>query len=60
MDIVKIGAVLLLVGGLVHTIPQLNTGLSQVFGGTPVIQMIVGVVSVLLAIVMLVKRCAQS
>ena len=60
MDIVKIAAVFLLVGGLVHTIPQLNTGLSQVFGGTPIIQIVMGVVSVLLGIVMLVKRCAQS
>ena len=59
MDVMKIGAVLLLVSGLVHTIPQLNTGLSHVFGGTPIIQITMGVVSVLLGIVMLVKRCAQ-
>jgi len=60
MDIVKVGAVLLLVCGLILTVPPLNTGLSQVFGGTPIIQIVMGVVSVLFGIVLLVKRCAQS
>lgn len=60
MDIVKLAAVLLLLGGLVHTVPPLNTSLTQIFGGTPVIQIVVGVVSVLFGVVLLVKRCAQS
>lgn len=45
-------AVLLLVGGLVHLIPALNIGLTALTGGTPWIQMVVGVLSVMVALVM--------
>lgn len=45
-------AVLLLVGGLVHLIPALYTGLSNLTGGTPWIQIIVGILSVIVALVM--------
>lgn len=45
-------AVLLLIGGLVHLIPALYTGLTTLTGSTPWIQMIVGVLSVLVALVM--------
>lgn len=45
-------AVLLLVGGLVHLIPALYTGLSSLTGGTPWIQIIVGILSVIVALVM--------
>jgi len=45
-------AVLLLVGGLVHLIPALYRGLSTLTGGTPWIQMIVGILSVIVALVM--------
>lgn len=45
--------ILLLVGGLVHAIPQLYSWLSDLTGGTPVIQIIVGIISVILAIVMM-------
>ena len=45
-------AVLLLIGGLVHLIPQLYTGLSALTGGTAWIQMIVGILSVLVTLVM--------
>jgi len=45
-------AVLLLVGGLVHLIPALYTALSNLTGGTPWIQIIVGILSVIVALVM--------
>lgn len=45
-------AVLLLVGGLVHLIPALYTGLANLTGGTPWIQIIVGILSIIVALVM--------
>lgn len=45
-------AVLLLVGGLVHLIPALYNGLSNLTGGTPWIQIIVGILSIIVALVM--------
>lgn len=45
-------AVLLLVGGLVHLIPPLYEGLTNLTQGTPWIQIIVGAFSVILALVM--------
>lgn len=45
-------AVLLLIGGLVHLIPRLYTGLAQLTGGTPWVQIIVGVLSVIMALVL--------
>ena len=45
-------AVLLLVGGLVHLIPPLYAGLASLTGGTPWIQIIVGILSVIVALVM--------
>ena len=48
------GAVLLLVGGLVHLIPALYTALSNLTNGTPWIQIIVGILSVIVALVMFV------
>ena len=45
-------AVLLLIGGLVHLIPPLYSGLSSLVGGTPWIQIIVGILSVIVALVM--------
>lgn len=45
-------AVLLLVGGLVHLIPALYDGLASLTGGTPWIQIIVGILSVIVALVM--------
>lgn len=46
------GAVLLLVGGLVHLLPALYTGLATLTGGFPWIQVIVGILSVIVALVM--------
>ena len=45
-------AVLLLVGGLVHLIPPLYDGLADLTGGTPWIQIIVGILSVIVALIM--------
>lgn len=55
-------AVLLLVGGLVHLIPALYNGLTNLTGGTPWIQIIVGILSVIVALVMFAgdKQSATS
>ncbi len=45
-------AVLLLVGGLVHLIPALYTALANLTPGAPWIQIIVGILSVIVALVM--------
>lgn len=45
-------AVLLLVGGLVHLIPALYDSLRNLTGGQPWIQIIVGLLSVLVSLVM--------
>lgn len=45
-------AVLLLIGGLVHLIPEVYTRLTTLTGGTPWIQIIVGILSVIVALVM--------
>lgn len=60
MNVVTFGALLLMAGGLVHTIPALNNGLNGLFGGTPVFQIAIGVVSIIVGLVMLVKRTALS
>ena len=45
-------AVLLLIGGLVHLIPSLYETLARVTGGTPWVQIIVGILSVIVALVL--------
>lgn len=45
-------AVLLLVGGLVHLIPGLYSGLASLTGGFPWIQVVVGILSVIVSLVM--------
>ena len=45
-------AVLLLVGGLIHLIPGLYSGLASLTGGFPWIQVVVGILSVIVALVM--------
>ena len=45
-------AVLLLIGGLVHLIPPLNSGLTRLTGEFPWIQVVVGVLSVIVALVL--------
>ncbi len=60
MNMVTFGAVLLLVGGLVHTIPPINATLTELFGGTPFVQIAVGILSVIIGILMLTKRNALA
>jgi uncharacterized membrane protein HdeD (DUF308 family) len=45
-------AVLLLVGGLVHLIPALYLSLASLTGGQPWIQIVVGILSVIVSLVM--------
>jgi uncharacterized membrane protein HdeD (DUF308 family) len=44
-------AVLLLIGGLVHLIPALYASLAELTGGQPWIQIIVGILSIIVALV---------
>jgi hypothetical protein len=45
-------SILLFVGGLAHAVPSLYQWLSDLTGGFPVIQIVVGIVSVIVAIMM--------
>ena len=60
MNMVTFGAVLLLVGGLVNTVPPLNAGITGITGGTPIIQIVVGACSIVIGLIMLVKKTALS
>ena len=53
-----LGKILLLVGGLVHLIPQLYTALAGVatVSGFPVIQAIVGLLSVIIALMWFMNK----
>jgi len=50
MNYAKCGPWLLLVGGLVHAVPQLYSWLTNLTGGTPWVQVVVGVLSVVVAL----------
>lgn len=60
MNMVTLGALLLLVGGLVNTVPPLNAGLTGITGGTPIVQILIGAGSIVIGLIMLVKRQALS
>jgi hypothetical protein len=53
-------AVLLLVGGLINLIPPLYAGLTQLTGGTAWLQLLVGILSVVVALVMFAGDTAAS
>ncbi|MFA6511964.1 MAG: hypothetical protein WCV86_02485 [Patescibacteria group bacterium] len=50
------GALLLLLGGLVHLVPALYEWLTELTGGTEWIQMIVGAVSVVVALTLFIGK----
>ena len=54
-------AVLLLLGGLVHLIPAVNQGLTSLTGGRPWIQIVVGILSIIVALILFAgdKELAQ-
>lgn len=60
MNMVTLGALLLLVGGLVHTVPPLSAGITGVTGGTPIVQILVGASSIVIGLILLVKKTALS
>lgn len=53
--IVKFAPWLLLVGGAVHMLPSLNRFLTNLTGGTSYIQIVVGALSILVALLMFKK-----
>lgn len=56
MGITKWGALFLMIGGVVHLIPALYEWLTELTGDTAWIQIIVGVISVILALAILAKK----
>ena len=58
MDTVKISSLLLLIGGLVHTFPPLGKNLTAIFGGDPLLQIGIGVLSLIVGFVTLKKALA--
>lgn len=49
-DIKKYAPWLLLIGGLVHLIPRVYSWLTELTGGTPYVQIVVGALSVIVAL----------
>ncbi len=61
MDTKAWGAVLLLVGGLVHLWPGLDEWLTTIAGGNqPWLQMVVGLASIIVAIALLSKTSSDT
>lgn len=60
MNVMTFGAILLLIGGLINTIPPLNAGLASLFNGTPVFQIAVGALSVIVGLIMFLKKAALN
>ena len=56
MGITKWGALFLLIGGVVHLVPSLYEWLTDLTGNTAWIQIILGVISVILALAILTKQ----
>jgi hypothetical protein len=48
-------AFFLILGGLVHAIPQLYAFLANLTGGTPIIQIVVGSISVILGFMVMTR-----
>lgn len=56
-NMMLLGKILLLVGGLVHLIPQLYNFLAEIqVSGYPIIQVIVGLLSVIIAIMWFMNK----
>ena len=60
MNMTTFSSLLLLAGGLILTIPPINTGLTEIFRGTPVIQVVLGIMSLIIGVLMLVRKGAFS
>lgn len=60
MNAVVIAALLLLVGGLVNAVPPLGKGLMDLFGGSPVAQVIIGALSIIMGLVLFVRKGIAS
>jgi len=52
MQIPVIGAGLLVVGGIINAVPPISGKLSEVMGGKPVIQVLIGIGSFIIGLVM--------
>jgi len=60
MNVVTFGAILLLVGGVINTIPPISTGLANLFNGTPILQIAIGALSVIPGLVIFMKKAALN
>ncbi len=53
---IKLAALLLLIGGAVHAVPALYDFLEQLTGGTPVVQIVAGAASVVVGLLLFSPR----
>lgn len=60
MNMNLLGMLLLLVAGMMNALPPLGKALTDVTGGTPVIQIAIGIACILVSIVTFVKRSTAS
>lgn len=51
-----LAVILLFVGGLAHLVPAFYDWLSDLTGGTPIIQIVVGLLSIIVAVLLLFKK----
>jgi len=49
-------SILLFIGGLAHALPPLYMWLSNLTGGSPIIQIVIGILSVIMAIMFMSSR----
>jgi len=60
MSAIKTWAIVfLIIGGLVHMFPTLYRYLTDLTGGTPYIQIIVGIISVIVGLIMIFYKTEQ-
>ncbi|MFA5810997.1 MAG: hypothetical protein WC956_01535 [bacterium] len=60
MNTGMLSTILLLVAGLVNAVPPIGKTLTEATGGTPVIQILVGVACILVALATFVKKYATQ
>jgi len=60
MNAVTFGAIMLLIGGLINTLPPVSRGLANLFDGSPVAQIVVGAVSIIAGVVLFARHSSLA
>lgn len=60
MEMPKFGALLLVLGGALHTLPVLSEQLSSLVGGTLLLQILIGVTSIITGTLFLLKQLSVN